>query len=196
MASALQPTIPARTSRVKPRATQIPKPFTIGYGIVHAPKIENVKSSSTTAAASWPDSSLIVALQPRPSSPPCLSGPAVGGAPLFRAPAPAPPVLLAPRCRVVRHDRVLGPVALGGDPVGADAARDELITDRLGALLRQLHVQVLGAGVVGVAFDQQIARRILLEPLCQLVDAAHAARGHLGPAGGEEHVADREDEAA
>jgi hypothetical protein len=43
MASALQPTTPARTSRMKPRATQTPTDFTSGYGIVHAPKIENVK---------------------------------------------------------------------------------------------------------------------------------------------------------
>src|SRR5262245_63019860 len=154
MASALQPTIPARTSRVKPRATQIPRPFTIGYGIVHAPKIENMKSSSTTAAASWPDSSLIVALQPRPFSPPCLSGHALGGGPFVQDHDLDPPVLLAPRCRVVRHDRVLGPVALGGDPGGADAARDELIPDRLSALLRQLHIEVLGAGIVGVTLDQ------------------------------------------
>src|SRR5215813_71309 len=118
MASALQPTIPARTSRVKPRATQIPKPFTIGYGIVHAPKIENVKSSSTTAAASWPDSSLIVALQPRPFSPPCLSGHALGGGPLVEDHDLDPPVLLAPRCCGVRRDLLSGPAPRSSEPFG------------------------------------------------------------------------------
>ena len=41
------------------------------YGVVHAPKSENVWSSSTTAADMTPLSSSIVALQPRPFSPPC-----------------------------------------------------------------------------------------------------------------------------
>jgi hypothetical protein len=44
MASALQPTTPARTSRTTPRATQTPTDFTRSYGIVHAPKIEQAKS--------------------------------------------------------------------------------------------------------------------------------------------------------
>src|SRR5262249_58754027 len=44
-----------------------------GHGIMHAPKTEKVASSSTTATAMSPVFSAMVALQPRPPSPPWMT---------------------------------------------------------------------------------------------------------------------------
>src|SRR4030095_14145689 len=68
-----------------------------------------------------------------------------------------PSILLAPRRRVVCDGRVLRAVALGGDPVGGDASRRERVPDRVGALLRELEVEVLRSRIVGVPLDQQVA---------------------------------------
>src|SRR5262245_32517259 len=110
---------------------------------------------------------------PRPAGPqPCdglrralprLSRHALGGGAFVQDHDLDAPVLLTARRRVVRDDRVLGPIALGGDPIAGDAARHELIPNRLGALLRELLVEVFGAGVVGVALQPQVARRGSLE---------------------------------
>src|SRR5262249_45374400 len=107
-----------------------------------------------------------------------------------------PPVLLSSARRVVVDDRELGAIAFGADPLSGYSLFDEPVPNGVSPLLRQLDVEVLVARVVRVPLDQYVAPWIGLEEVRELVDAALPARAHLGLADSEEHVTDRQHEAA
>src|SRR5690606_19631708 len=63
-------------------------------------------------------------------------------------------VLLAPRLGVVRGDRAILAEALGLEAIGVDALVDQVLADRLGAALREIAVELVGALGRGVALDE------------------------------------------
>ena len=86
------------------------------------------------------------------------------------------PVLLAARISVVVGNRLKLAIALVGQAVLVDAVFDEVVVDRLGTLLGELLVVLLGADAVGVAADLDFDLRVLDKPVDDLVEIALGLR--------------------
>ena len=80
----------------------------------------------------------------------------------------------------VRGDGVGGAKAGRGDARRVDAVALQIIGDRIGALLRQPHVDRVAADRIGEAVDVDIGRLILRQRLRDLVERRHEFRVEFG----------------
>src|SRR5262245_19657739 len=104
---------------------------------------------------------------------------------------------LPPDRSVVRRDRVRGPHAARLDARRVDAPLDERLLHRHRPRLGELPVGLRRSGAVGESLDLDLALRLLLHQLPQVVDRLAYARLEGGGAAVEEHVvAERHDGAA
>src|SRR5207253_4042441 len=104
-------------------------------------------------------------------------------------------VLRPARNVVADRDRAFLAVGHRTHAAGLDAARGEIIANRLGTAGAERNVVFAGAALVGVAFDREGVIAVLLQPLRLLVERAARLHREFGGIGLEEDaVADVNDE--
>ena len=106
-----------------------------------------------------------------------------------------PPVLLSSRRGIIAGHRGFFSKPLGCNTTPADPLSDQLIAHGIGPVQGKVEVRSLRPRTVGIALDEHVAIRVFLHKGSQPVDfvISHGRQG--GRAGGEQHIAYRQDDA-
>lgn len=97
-------------------------------------------------------------------------------------------VLLAPVGGVIRGDGIVRTETLGIHGTGRHALRDQVLANCVGPLLRELLVEIQGAGVVGISIDFDLDVGIGDQDSSHLGQALAGVGGQIGAVESEENV--------
>src|ERR1019366_603706 len=106
------------------------------------------------------------------------------------------PIQLTTGGSVVAGNRKRLTITARSDTVTVDPLVDQSRSHGIGAPIRELLIEAVTAGAVGVAFNQYLVLRVLLEKIGQLLHVAHTARFQLRLVGTEQYVAKCDHQAA